>query len=106
MQNTGVPPTTSGPTQEDLIKARAWLYRAVAFVLMLVGAPPAAPAALPAGTWDPANDAACVQMLIRLAGAVADGYAEEVGEPDEDGNRLLHITPAGIARLDHYRGAS
>jgi len=54
-----------------------------------------------AGSGDDA--AAQVQMYLRLAAAVEDGYAEIVGEPDDDGHQLLKITPAGIARLERSR---
>lgn len=40
-----------------------------------------------------------VQLMARLYGAVDDGYAECVGDPDEDGDRQLAITPAGALRL-------
>lgn len=53
---------------------------------------------------EPGDEAAAhVQMYLRLVAAVEDGYAEKVGDPDDDGHKLLNITPAGIIRLDRTR---
>ncbi|MER5608313.1 hypothetical protein AB0F93_03655 [Micromonospora tulbaghiae] len=49
---------------------------------------------------DPTRLAEFVQMGVRLRQAVADGHAEEIGEPDEDGYRQLRLTDAGLAVLD------
>lgn len=49
------------------------------------------------------DNAACAQMFARFRYAVVDGYAEKVGGPDDDGYRLLRITPAGAIRLDRTR---
>lgn len=61
---------------------------------------------------DQYDEAEMSQMGMRLDQAIADGHAERIGEPDEDGYRQLRLTDAGIAVLDqavaeqrHHQGS-